>query len=686
MTSNGQKKNIEEFLGEAQELTDTLSGTLMDLHRALAEGAPMDPGNINAAFRAIHTLKGLSSLFGVSSMAALSHDLEEVFDGLRMGRLQLDSVYLDLMFEAIELFQLLMNALSENRSMPVPQVESLIKRLHDKATEHLSAQGSLIGEVDLDPEIMGVLTEYEEHRLRENIASDKSLLFVSASFEVTTIDTDLESLKAVLQQHGEILTYLPSSDTEDENRIDLDILLATDAPPETVAREAEATEIAVSIKLVPQKKPSKEAPQPVAPRHSSDDLEELPTTSLRSVTQTVRVDIRRLDNLMNLLGEVNVLFGQVEELHRKMVDEDGMSSSLRQSIRLSRLGKRRLDELQQGILDVRMVPLEQLFDKLSRIVRKMSRHAQKPVEFFVSGADTELDKLIVEELSDPLMHIIRNCIDHGIETPNGRETKGKRREGLVALRAFQKGNHVILEVEDDGAGISKDKVLETAVAKGIVTQEAAKEMGEREILNLIFRPGFSTKHKASTTSGRGVGMDVVKTNLAKLSGLIDIQSKENVGTKFILTLPITLAILRALIVRVSKELYAVPLNSVLEALAIDPGQIQTVEGREVLSLRGSTLPLLRLSQLFDIPEEEQRERQFAIVVGMAQHRVGLVVDELKGQQDIVIKSLGKALSTVPGIAGATELGTQHIVLVLDLAALVNEALATVGGGQLEGNG
>jgi two-component system chemotaxis sensor kinase CheA len=379
---------------------------------------------------------------------------------------------------------------------------------------------------------------------------------------------------------------------------------------------------------------------------------------------------------MNLLGETNVLFSRLDSLTRQIMEEQQPTHAHRQSLRTLRLLKRRLDELQTGILDVRMVPLEQLFDKLSRIVRKMSREAGKPVEFFVSGAETELDKLIVEELSDPLMHIIRNCIDHGIEPPEVRKEAGKRPEGLVALRAFQKGNHVIIEVEDDGAGISPETVLSTALQKKLIGREAAADLSEREILNLIFLPGFTTRAHADETSGRGVGMDVVKTNLAKLSGLVDIQSTLGMGTKFILTLPITLAILRALVVRCADQLYAVPLNSVLEALSVSAGQIRTVENREVITLRGATLPLLRLSALFGLGSApRQDEHHFVIVVGMAQHRVGLVVDELQGQQDIVIKSLGKALASVPGIAGATELGTERIVLVLDLAALVDEALS-----------
>jgi len=679
MNENDRKKSLEEFLGEAQELTDTLSGKLMSIHQSLKSGERFEPQDINAAFRAIHTIKGLSSLFNVESIASLAHNMEEIFDGLRMGRIQPDGNLLDLLFEGVELFQQMMGALAEDRPMDINRVKSLMERLQQKTDKSSSIDSSTVSDFDIMPDVLAVLTEYEEHRLKESIVQNKNLCFISASFALTTIEKDLETIKERLQEHGEIITYLPSSHTEDESLIELDILLATDESISFISELVQELGSNSRVAAVTKKNTttiSTQDNQSTVGEEYLQHTEEISQTSLRSVTQTVRVDIRRLDNLMNLLGEISVLFGQVDELSKAMKEESERSATLRDSSRILRLVKRRLDELQEGILEVRMVPLEQLFDKLSRIVRKMSREAGKPVEFFVTGGDTELDKLIVEELSDPLMHIIRNCMDHGIEETDKRIRKEKRPEGLIALRAYQKGSHVIIEIEDDGVGISREKVLKTAITRNIIDDKTAEEMSDREILNLIFRPGFSTRESAGSNSGRGVGMDVVKTNIAKLSGLIDIQSRDDIGTKFILTLPITLAILRALIVRVADQLYAVPLNSVLEALAVTKNQISTIEGREVLSIRGITFPLLRLSDLFGIPDAEDSDRVFVIVVGMAQHRVGLVVNELKNQQDIVIKSLGKALSSIPGIAGATELGTQRVILVLDIASLVNDTLIT----------
>lgn len=669
MSGGKDSKGLQEFLGEAQDIVDELGRVLMEVDRSLAPGQPPEPHLVNAAFRSVHTLKGLSGLFGVASMAELSHDLEEVLDNIRMGRVQLDREFMDLLFEALDLLQRMMAAAQTGGEDPTEQAESLVARIRRGAASRQAPDVREIKDVELDSEVLGVLTEYEEHRLRQNIAQGSDLFFVRCSFELSSIDSDLETLKAALQPFGELITYLPSSDAADENRLDLEVLVASKADGGQLERAAADSGHEVSVRKVAQRRPSQPAAPPV------EREEEPAETLVRSVSQTVRVDIRRLDGLMNVVGELNVLWNEMDGVIKRWTADTGRNELSRHAARTLRLLGRRVEELQTGILEVRMVPLEQLFDKLSRVVRKLSREAGKTVEFFVSGGETELDKLIVEELSDPLMHIIRNCMDHGIETQQERIRAQKSPEGMIALRAFQKGNHVVIEVEDDGVGIDRDRVMETAVQRGIVDQQITSEMTDREILNLIFAPGFTTRIEADAVSGRGVGMDVVKTNLARLSGLIDIQSSPAMGTKFILTLPVTLAIIQALVVRVAEQLYAVPLASVLEALAIRRSDIRTVERREVISLRRSTLPLVRLRQMFDLPAPSSNgERQFVIVVGMAQHRIGLVVDELRGQQDVVIKSLGPSLSSVPGIAGATELGDQRIALVLDLAALVDEAV------------
>jgi two-component system chemotaxis sensor kinase CheA len=340
----------------------------------------------------------------------------------------------------------------------------------------------------------------------------------------------------------------------------------------------------------------------------------------------------------------------------------------------SRILERRLQELQTGVMAVRMVPVGQLFDKMTRIVRRVSNEQGKKVELDIRGADTELDKLIIEDVSDPLMHIIRNALDHGIESPHERRLAGKAEKGLVQLWASQKGNHVVIEVHDDGRGIDTTRVRLKALENGLITH--AQPLSEQEAFDLLFMPGFSTRDEVSDLSGRGVGLDVVRNNIAALSGIIEVKSRPGQGSSMIITLPITLAIIKVLTVRVGEEIYALPTNSVIETLMINADAIQTIEKREVIELRESTVPLLHLDQLFALatPDKGRDQPHFIAIVGLAEKRMGFVVDEFIGQQDVVIKSLGRALGFVRGVAGAAELGDQKTILVLDVAALMNEAL------------
>jgi two-component system chemotaxis sensor kinase CheA len=396
--------------------------------------------------------------------------------------------------------------------------------------------------------------------------------------------------------------------------------------------------------------------------------------AIRSVSQTVRVDIRKLDVLMNAVGELAILRGALARLSER-VRAEGQRQLASDLYRLHRSFDRRLGELQSGILEVRMVPLSQVFDRLTRIVRQVSRDVDKAVRLVVTGSDTEIDKLIVEELSDPLMHIVRNAIDHGIESRERRAEVGKPEVGIVALNAFQKGNHVVLEVEDDGGGIDEKFLIERAVASGHVSASEAPQLSRDEAMNLIFLPGVTTRKEAGDYSGRGVGMDVVKTNIAKLGGVIDLHSERNIGTKITVTLPITLAIVNALLIRCADETFALPLSSVSEALSLDTAEIRWIDNREVYTLRGASLPLCRLDQLLELPNTNAvKRRRFVVVATLGNRRLGLVTDELLGQEDIVIKSLGKSLKQVRGFSGATELGDQRVALVLDVAAIFEEVL------------
>lgn len=713
MTERGRPSN--EFLSEAQEVIETFSRNLLELDARQRSG-DYDPDLLNAAFRAVHSLKGLAALFGASQITTLSHTLESTLDSLRLGKLALTQATLDVLFESVETFQRLLSDFGDDdEAVDVAPLLARIASLAGPAEEPAGRDTDLAG---LDESILGVLTEYEEHRLRENIRLGRRLYRVHASFDLLAIDVGIEALKGKMKEFGEVITYLPSADASADDRIDLDILVGSDRPLADIA--AGVAEDGVTVHELTRGRPAAAVATPAPPRASTpepvaapepepaplpderpavprvsvepdvdDDpepahgvSEPVDEMSLRSVSQTVRVDLDRLDRLMNLIGELGVVQANLGTTVDALRERDGSTDIGRDLISHLRTMSRKLSLLQQGLLDVRMVPLGQVFDKLARVVRKLGREAGKDIRLSIAGAQTELDKLIVEELSDPLMHMVRNCIDHGVEPREERIEQGKPAAGRIDLRAFQKGNRVVIEVEDDGRGMDWRQIRDTAVRRGLVTSEETRDMTMGEVLDFIFRPGFTTRAHATQLSGRGVGMDVVKTNISRLSGMIDVDTAAGRGTRFAITLPVTLAIIQALVIDSASQTFCIPLNSVLESIMVREDEIVTVEGHEVISVRGKTLPLLHLSRLFGIGDRKfvDPERIYVVIVGLAQHRVGLVVDELVGQQDVVIKPLGSALRAVPGIAGATELGANRTVLLLDVATLVDEALARGEGG------
>ncbi|MEM9068129.1 MAG: chemotaxis protein CheA [Myxococcota bacterium] len=683
----------EEFLAEAQEIIEALSRDLLILDQAQKEGR-VEPDLINEIFRAVHTLKGIAGMFGYPKLGTLAHSLEDLLDALRLGRVRLTQNLLDILFEGVEGFQRL---LSDSPDIGQFDVDTFVRSLESVAAPP-SAEHDILEDFDLDPSVLAVLTEYEEHRLRSNLTQEVPLYRLRVRFSLSTIDTHLEDLKNRAKPVAEIITYLPSTGDGDGDLIDLDVLLASSAPYDDLAEalgEGEADLVRIPRKAAPAIPQIIVPPLPPAtalltsPPEKPDDSEAAPSSapsepaprkemtadqlSLRSVANTVRVDIRKLDHLMNVVGELAIVRSAVTRIADRIRGRAELRQLAIELHRINRGFERRLEELQDGILDVRMVPLGQVFDKLARVVRQVAREHDKEVRLIVTGAETEVDKLIVEELSDPLMHLIRNGIDHGLESSKVRELAAKPATGTLALNAYQKGKHVVIEIEDDGAGMNDRLLVETAVRKQLITPEAARELNRDEALNLIFMPGFSTRSAITDISGRGFGMDVVKTNIARLGGVIDVQSEVGMGTKFTITLPVTLAIINALLVRVGERDYAIPITSVQEAIVLDPSEIRTVEGKEVLTLRGSTLPLCRLAKLFST-ESSAEHKEFVVVSAVGNRRVGFVVDALDGQQDIVIKALGPSLAAVRGFAGATDLGDQRVALVLDAPALLEEVL------------
>ncbi|MBW1687954.1 MAG: chemotaxis protein CheA [Deltaproteobacteria bacterium] len=386
----------------------------------------------------------------------------------------------------------------------------------------------------------------------------------------------------------------------------------------------------------------------------------------------MRVDIRKLDELMNLVGELVIQRSSLGELIKRLLADSGTARIGGEFVKVHKALDRKFRELQSAVLEVRMVPLRQVFEKVSRVVRRLRLDLDKDVRLELRGADTELDKLIVEELVDPMMHVVRNALDHAIEPSDERVAGGKDPQGCVSIEAFQRGNHVVIAVSDDGRGIDVETLRARAEACGIV--EPGEVLSEKETLDLIFAPGVSTRREVTETSGRGVGMDVVRHNLTLLGGVVDVDSTPGRGTTISMTLPITLAIIQSLIVAVDDQRFAIPLNAVHETLLIDPDDVQRSEGREILNLRGDALLLRRLSSEFGLRSVPAESKQFAVVMGMGESRIGLLVDRLDGQQDTVVKPIQGPVQSVRGIAGATELGDQDPVLVLDVSAFLADAL------------
>lgn len=691
--SDGTDKARDEFFSEAQELIESLSRNLLAIDAAVKGGA-LDPSMVNEAFRAVHTLKGLAGLFGAKRVGTLSHRLEDVLDSLRLGRLALTAEVLDLLFRAVELFNLTLAAERGRGDDPLPAIDALLEEFGRVGSMGKPAQSSL-ARFDLDQGMLAVLTEYEEHRLRTCVEQGLLLYRVRVEFALATIDKGLEDIKLRAKAHGEVITYLPTGSATASDSIELDLLLASGATYEELVASLGADN--VSIEPIPTKEPGqgpKETIPPqrdVTPRESfdlaaafqheagpSERAIEAPheAAAIRAVTQTVRVDIRKLDALMNVVGELAIVKNALARMAERIRADNRQLGSELHSIQ--RMFDRRLGEMQNGILEVRMVPLGQVFERLARVVRQIGREMGKDIRLVITGAETEIDKLIVEELSDPLMHIVRNAIDHGIEAVDDRTRVGKPLVGTIALNAFQKGNHVVIEVEDDGRGINEQAIIQRAVNLGKVHPDEIGQLTKNDVLNLIFLPGLSTREEASDYSGRGVGMDVVKTNLSKLGGVIDVYSEIDIGTKLTLTLPVTLAIVSALLVRVAGRVFAMPLTSVAEAITLDESAVRIVDGREVMTLRGATLPICRLSRVFglSLPSAySSPKRRYVVVAMMGARRLGLAVDDLQGQQDIVIKPLGKSLKKVRGFSGATELGDQRVALVLDVAGLIDEMLS-----------
>jgi len=482
--------------------------------------------------------------------------------------------------------------------------------------------------------------------------------------EILSFEEGLKSVTERIGELGELIATMPKSTAVQPGNIGFDLLVGTALSKGELAGIFKGNKVNELVP-VPGKKP--------APAETGAEPLVRQDHGLKSTSSTVRVDISKLDGILNTVGELVLAKGAVGRIGAEFVETYGFSSYGVDLQKVAKTLEKRLNELQNQILEIRMVPVSQIFSRLTRVVRRYTRDRGKAIDLQLYGEDTEVDTLLAEEVIDPLMHLIRNAIDHGIESAEERTKAGKSLTGTVTLKAFPRGNHVVFQISDDGAGIRTDKVLKKAIERGLVSVDA--ELSPDETIKLIFEAGLSTASAVSEVSGRGVGMDVVKDKISSLGGFVDVETEAGTGTTFLVTIPITLAIIKAIMVEVAGETLAVPIVSTAETILIDEKDIQHIEGKEVLELRGEMLPLVRLQTTFGLKSDQPPENAYVVVTGFGGRRMGFLVDDLIGQQEIVIKTLGHHLENVRGIAGAAEVGKHKVILVLDVESLMEEAMS-----------
>ncbi|MCL5023630.1 MAG: chemotaxis protein CheA [Nitrospirae bacterium] len=648
------KSSKKDFIAEAEELIEEAERLLIEIQETCRSS--INPDTLNALFRTIHTIKGISGLFGFKDVADFSHAFESLLDDLRLGRLQVSEDLVRFLFSNNDALKKVIEDIEADREHDVSEHLQKIESYRNAATGSGAARGADDIQGRVDASILKVLSEYEEYRLKTNIKEGRGIYLCRAVFSLTDFDRLLGELTGLIKSQGEQISTLPTAADLPPDSIGFNLLFGSEKSPE---------ELAPVLKLPVDElvRRRTEAPAPAAPK--------MPEASIKSASTYVRVDIEKLDRILNTIGELNLARSATNRIAVEMMDTFGHTPLVVDIFKISQTFERKISDLKEQVLEIRMIPIGQIFSRLGQVIRRYSRETGKQIELALYGEDTQIDKFLAEEIVDPLMHIVRNALDHGIEAPEERKRAGKNEAGSIVLKAFQRGNHVVIEARDDGAGIDVLEVRRKAEEKGLLVP--GTEVSRRELLDFIFMPGFSTKTEVSEISGRGVGMDVVKEKLSTLGGVVEVETEQGKGTVFTLTVPITLAILKALIVRVGTERFAIPLTSISESLLIEYRDIRTIEGKEVYNLRGEMLPIVSIGGLFGF-ERSASDRSYAVVVGYGERRLGLFVDELIGQHEVVIKSLGGYFKGLRGFAGAAEIGRHEVILVIDVETIIEESL------------
>jgi two-component system chemotaxis sensor kinase CheA len=668
------------FLEESREHLQTLNSCVLDL-----ENDPENLSVLSEIFRSAHTIKGMSATMGFTTIAELTHEMENILDLLRKGQLKASHDIIDTIFKCVDTLEQLVESVATNSESSIDSKPLIVKlkalakgeAILPTATTKI-ATAAVVAETSVielsDTEIAVIkkaraqgMQAYEiQISLREGclLKSARSYMVMNALDEIGEVIKSIPAVEELEKENFALTFQVIVVSGSEADKIQQTVLSISEIDKVVVlpcVLPADATGQVIVDKTIEQTPKIQEEHEKTTNAAVTQPTVEKKNRS----SQSVRVDIDKLDTLLNLVGELVINKTRLEQI--------GLTHKLTDLVETIEQMDRVTTDLQAVVMKVRMVPVGQVFNRFPRMVRDLSRDLNKEINLIIQGEETELDRTVIDEIGDPLVHLLRNSIDHGIEHPQDREEQGKNPIGEIRLIARHEGNNVIIMVEDDGKGINADIIKRKAVEKGLISQGEADAMDANEAVRLVFLPGFSTAAVVTDVSGRGVGMDAVKNKIESLGGMVDVETKVNEGSKFKIRLPLTLAIIQALLVKVSEEIYAIPLGSIDSTINIMPSDIKTVQNKEVILLRGQIIPIVRLANVLTIPESEhqqQEEELFVVIVHIGEQRAGIIVDNLIGQQEIVIKSLGKLLAGIKIIAGATILGNGQVALILDIGSLI----------------
>lgn len=647
---------LDVFIEESKEHLQSCSQKLLEL-----EKNPEDSAIVNEIFRSAHTLKGMSATMGYTDLANLTHHMENVLDAIRHGKLSVKPAVLDAAFEAVDLLEEMVLSIAGggNGKKDVHQIIEKFKKLEgteEQAVLTVPSEPMILDDFERTVIQQGAEQGYQPYEITVFLRED-CLLKAARVFMIFELGEKL----------GEIIKSVPAADMLEEEKFDsaFSLIFVSKEQPVDIQSQmmkvSEVERVEISPLALDQSVfIEKDTEKLVA---TSEAEAETAAAKVSGSSKTIRVNIERLDSLMNLFEELVIDRGRLEQ-----ISKDLKNSELNETVEhMSRIS----GDLQTIILNMRMVPVETVFNRFPRMVRQLAKDLNKKIHLSVTGAETELDRTVIDEIGDPLVHLLRNALDHGIETPEQRRMNGKPEEGNVALKAYHSGNYVFIDIEDDGAGISRQRILKKALERGLVTEREAADLSDEQVYDFMFASGFSTASTISDVSGRGVGLDVVKNTIESLGGSITIQSREGFGSLFSIQLPLTLSIISVLLVKLASETFAIPISSIIETAVIRRDEILSAHNQKVIDYRGKIVPLVSLKEILEVPCNQNDESHMAIVIVKKGDRLAaLMVDSFIGQQEIVLKPLGNYLNSVFAVSGATILGDGQVALIIDCNALI----------------